>query len=160
LIRFAEEKSFHEDTGGGGPESNMHLIPYLFHTTLYVLNTTRLAQKESAALDKFLAQGPSNWKEDVGAIEGPFYQLVVSIMVYPPAKYVPKICLQRNPTYNSTYSLFPRWVENRVTWLKRILTLGGNRSKRMATAEFSHYRSCLIYFGLIDGLYSVVFKVN
>lgn len=87
MIRFAEEKSFHEDTGGGGPESNMHLIPYLFHTTLYVLNTTRLAQKESATLEKFFSQPMSAWKEDVGALEGPFYQLVVVVMVTSPEKY-------------------------------------------------------------------------
>lgn len=39
LLRFAQEKSFHEDSGGGGPQSNMHLIPYLIHTALYVINT-------------------------------------------------------------------------------------------------------------------------
>lgn len=39
LLRFAQEKSFHEDAGGGGPQSNMHLIPYLLHMALYVINT-------------------------------------------------------------------------------------------------------------------------
>lgn len=39
LLRFAQEKSFHDDTGGGGPQSNMHLIPYLIHMALYVINT-------------------------------------------------------------------------------------------------------------------------
>lgn len=39
LLRFANEKSFHEDTGGGGPQSNMHMVPYLIHMALYVINT-------------------------------------------------------------------------------------------------------------------------
>lgn len=39
LMRFAHEKSFHEDTGGGGPQSNMHMVPYLIHMALYVINT-------------------------------------------------------------------------------------------------------------------------
>lgn len=39
LLRFAQEKSFHDDTGGGGPQSNMHIIPYLIHMALYVINT-------------------------------------------------------------------------------------------------------------------------
>jgi len=39
LLRFAQEKSFHEDTGGGGPQSNMNLVPYLMHMSLYVVNT-------------------------------------------------------------------------------------------------------------------------
>lgn len=86
LLRFAEEKTFHEDTGGGGPESNMHLIPYLFHTALYVLNTTRASPKESSAVDKFLNQSISAWKDEVSTVEGTYYQLIVSVMVHSPAK--------------------------------------------------------------------------
>ncbi len=39
FLRFAMEQSFSVDTGGGGRESNIHLIPYIIHTILYVLNT-------------------------------------------------------------------------------------------------------------------------
>lgn len=39
FLRFAMEQSFSVDTGGGGRESNIHLIPYIIHTVLYVLNT-------------------------------------------------------------------------------------------------------------------------
>ena len=39
LLKFAQEKSFSEDSGGGGRESNMHLIPYIMHMALYVMNT-------------------------------------------------------------------------------------------------------------------------
>ena len=39
LLRFGGEKSFSEDSGGGGPQSNMNLIPYILHMALYVLNT-------------------------------------------------------------------------------------------------------------------------
>ena len=38
LLRFAYEKSFSAESGGGGPQSNMHLIPYLIHIATYVLN--------------------------------------------------------------------------------------------------------------------------
>lgn len=40
FLRFATEQSFSVDTGGGGRESNIHLIPYIIHTVLYVLNTS------------------------------------------------------------------------------------------------------------------------
>lgn len=40
FLRFAMEQSFSADTGGGGRESNIHLIPYIVHTVLYVLNTS------------------------------------------------------------------------------------------------------------------------
>jgi E3 ubiquitin-protein ligase UBR4 len=66
----------------------MHLIPYLVHTALYVLNTTRVAMKEGAAVDKFLLQPPTLWKEDFGATDGPYYYLVVSLMVQSPTRYL------------------------------------------------------------------------
>ena len=39
LLRFSNEKSFSEETGGGGKQSNINFIPYLIHTGLYVINT-------------------------------------------------------------------------------------------------------------------------
>lgn len=35
------------DTGGGGRESNIHLIPYIIHTVLYVLNTYAALSRHS-----------------------------------------------------------------------------------------------------------------
>ena len=37
LLRFAQDKSFSSESGGGGPQSNMNLVPYLIH--MYVLVT-------------------------------------------------------------------------------------------------------------------------
>lgn len=39
LLFFACEKSFSDDTGGGGRQSNAHLLPYLMHLALYTINT-------------------------------------------------------------------------------------------------------------------------
>ena len=39
LLRFAHERSFSSESGGGGPQSNVHVVPYLLHVALYVLNT-------------------------------------------------------------------------------------------------------------------------
>jgi E3 ubiquitin-protein ligase UBR4 len=39
LIKFALEKSFSDDSGGGGRESNMYIVPYMMHMALYVINT-------------------------------------------------------------------------------------------------------------------------
>lgn len=86
LLRFAEEKSFHEDTGGGGPESNLHLVPYLIHTALYVLNTTRASGKEGNSVDKFLNAPMNTWKDDAAGVEGVYYNLVVAMMVHSPSK--------------------------------------------------------------------------
>jgi len=39
LYKYADEKSFSDDSGGGGRQSNMHLLPYMIHMSLYVINT-------------------------------------------------------------------------------------------------------------------------
>ena len=39
LIRFAFERSFSEDSGGGGRQSNMHALPHFMHAALYAINT-------------------------------------------------------------------------------------------------------------------------
>ena len=39
LTRFATEKSFSAETGGGGRDSNMKFIPYIISIALYVINT-------------------------------------------------------------------------------------------------------------------------
>ena len=39
LLRFAYEKSFSAESGGGGPQSNMYLIPYFMHVAIYVMKT-------------------------------------------------------------------------------------------------------------------------
>jgi E3 ubiquitin-protein ligase UBR4 len=136
LLRFAEERSFHEDTGGGGPESNLHLIPYLIHTALYVLNTTRVTTKESNAVDKFLGQPSTGWKDEWTNVEGVYYHIVVGLMVHSPVK----------------------WNENRLMWLKRILVASAYKSKKLGAAEFADYRPGLIFYALIQGLYQQVFK--
>lgn len=39
LTRFASEKSFSAETGGGGRDSNIKFIPYVISIALYVINT-------------------------------------------------------------------------------------------------------------------------
>ncbi|CAG0909361.1 unnamed protein product, partial [Cyprideis torosa] len=56
LLRFAEEKTFSEDSGGGGAQSNIHLVPYVMHMALYVINSTRSSEVERKAIEEFLKQ--------------------------------------------------------------------------------------------------------
>lgn len=50
LLRFALERSFSDESGGGGPQSNINFMPYLLHAALYVLNTTRSWSREEKNL--------------------------------------------------------------------------------------------------------------
>ncbi|XP_003371810.1 conserved hypothetical protein, partial [Trichinella spiralis] len=65
LIRFCWKKSFSTDSHGGGPESNMHLIPYM----LYLGGLTLIAMDKDdddgnrlrSNLSQFLADGSEFW---------------------------------------------------------------------------------------------------
>ena len=39
LLKFAEGKSFSDESGGGGRQSNIHVLAYIMHMALYVINT-------------------------------------------------------------------------------------------------------------------------
>ncbi|UYV64027.1 UBR4, partial [Cordylochernes scorpioides] len=64
LLRFANEKTFSDESGGGGPQSNMNLVPYLMHMALYVLNTARCASREEKNVKNFLELPPEKWVEN------------------------------------------------------------------------------------------------
>ncbi|XP_012287187.1 E3 ubiquitin-protein ligase UBR4 isoform X2 [Orussus abietinus] len=147
LLRFAQEKSFHDDTGGGGPQSNMHMIPYLIHMALYVINTTRLAAREEKALISYAESSPSaSWLESCYEAEGPLYQCTLSLLLLTPA----------------------RWQQMRLIHLRRLIILAHQRyvSPSAATKtltdttvkEYAVYKSVLIFFGLIDCIYTNFFK--
>ncbi|KAB0801611.1 hypothetical protein PPYR_03797 [Photinus pyralis] len=147
LLRFAQEKPFHEDTGGGGPQSNMHLIPYLVHIALYVINTTRISKREETSLLAFLENKSSEkWVECAYDAEGPLYWIVLSILVHSPQS----------------------WNVHKLVHLKRLIIIAQSRfctpagpTKTLtdkSLKEYSVYKPYLVMFGLIDGIYSNFFK--
>jgi E3 ubiquitin-protein ligase UBR4 len=64
ILRFAAEKSFSDDSGGGGPQSNLHLIAYMVHMALYVINTTRSAVREAKKINNFLEMPTNKWVDN------------------------------------------------------------------------------------------------
>ncbi|XP_008551349.1 E3 ubiquitin-protein ligase UBR4 isoform X1 [Microplitis demolitor] len=147
LLRFAQEKSFHDDTGGGGPQSNMHIIPYLIHMALYVMNTTRASVKEEQQIMNYLKSSPSSaWLDQCYEAEGPLYQITLSLIVHSPVL----------------------WQEKKIIHLQRLIILAHQRytspsgpTKTItdtAVKEYSVYKSVFIFFGLIDAIYANFFK--
>lgn len=112
FLRFATEQSFSVDTGGGGRESNIHLIPYIIHTVLYVLNTcvagwcgccddnvckmrqlmnsfdsTRATSREEKNLQSFQDQPCEKWVESSYDVEGPHYYTIFAMHIMPPERW-------------------------------------------------------------------------
>ncbi|VVC25973.1 Hypothetical protein CINCED_3A011321 [Cinara cedri] len=149
LLRFAQEKSFHEDTGGGGPQSNMNLVPYLMHMALYVINTTRRTSAEERNLLSYLEPKPSDRLiESFYDTESPFYWLVMSIMLTP----------------------YSKWIStNRLMHLNKIILMAhlyrtnssaapNVRSVPMTPYDYSSYKPALMFFSLINTMYEYYFK--
>ncbi|KAG8034304.1 hypothetical protein G9C98_007380 [Cotesia typhae] len=147
LLRFAQEKNFHDDTGGGGPQSNMHIIPYLIHMALYVMNTTRASVKEEQQMMNYLKSPSSSaWLDQCYEAEGPLYQITLSLILHSPTL----------------------WKEKRIIHLQRLIILAHQRHispsgptktiTDITVKEYSVYKNIFIYFGLIDAIYANFFK--
>lgn len=159
LMKFAAEESFSLDSGGGGPQSNVHLLPYLMHMALYVINTTRSATRETKKCTAYIEMAASKWIESSFEAEGVLYWSSMYILL------------------NSTTS----WKRDRIHFLKRFLVQaharycctqraapsssasGGNGNSiailDRTPKEYQIYRTSLVFFGLVDHVYSILFEV-
>ncbi|KAK5619189.1 E3 ubiquitin-protein ligase ubr4 [Crenichthys baileyi] len=146
FLRFATEQSFSVDTGGGGRESNIHLIPYILHTVLYVLNTTRATSREEKNLQSFQEQPCEKWVESSYEVEGPHYFTILGMHIMPPE----------------------RWRSSRVYFLRRLLVaaharkvsaVSTNKVTDKTPKEYAVYRSPLLFWGLVDLVYDMFRKV-
>lgn len=151
LMRFAFEKSFHEDAGGGGPQSNMHFVPYLLFYSIYTLFSSRSFSREEKSLSTYLEQTVSDrWLASAYEVEGPLFQLALSLALHTPVI----------------------WKRNRVQHLKRLIVIAHARhcsrnvvcktlsgSDRQAK-EYSIYKPYLLMWSMVDLIYSLFRNVN
>uniref|UniRef100_A0A182FS89 Uncharacterized protein n=2 Tax=Anopheles albimanus TaxID=7167 RepID=A0A182FS89_ANOAL len=149
LWRFAQEKSFHEDAGGGGPQSNMHLVAYLLFYGLYTLLSSRSYSREEMILSAFIALKPSErWLECAYEAEGPLYLLTMSLALHTPEL----------------------WTRHKLVHLRRLIAIGHARHVSPNTVckflapsdkrpkDYSIYKPYLMFWGLIDLIYRDAFR--
>uniref|UniRef100_A0A182RFY8 UBR-type domain-containing protein n=1 Tax=Anopheles funestus TaxID=62324 RepID=A0A182RFY8_ANOFN len=149
LWRFAQEKSFHEDAGGGGPQSNMHLVAYLLFYGLYTLLSSRSYSREEMILSGFIGHKPSErWLECAYEAEGPLYLQTMSLALHTPEL----------------------WSRHRQVHLQRLIAIAQARHvspntvcKFLAPADkrpkdYTIYKPYLMFWGLIDLIYRNFFR--
>ncbi|ESP04879.1 hypothetical protein LOTGIDRAFT_205969 [Lottia gigantea] len=147
LLRFANEKLFSEDSGGGGRQSNLHLMPYMLHMALYVINSTRLTGREEKNINNYLELTKDKWIENCWETEGPLYYPVMSMLVHSADK----------------------WLTTRTKFLERLIIAAHVRNAASVGAktlpegsktlkDYSIYKPVLIFFGLINSFFLKLFK--
>ncbi|XP_071948294.1 E3 ubiquitin-protein ligase UBR4-like isoform X1 [Antedon mediterranea] len=145
MLRFAHEKSFSDDSGGGGRQSNVHLVPYMIHMALYVINTTRSGTRESKNLSTFLKQGKEKWVESSYEVDGPHYYTLLAAMLLSQEE----------------------WKTERLTCLRRLIITGQARLVSpggcktitdKAVKDYTVYKSYIVYWALMNCFYTVLFK--
>ncbi|XP_047525824.1 E3 ubiquitin-protein ligase UBR4 [Pieris napi] len=146
--RFARGRTFHDDTGGGGPLSNMQLLPAMLHMALYVMNTTRMAAREANAVNEFLSWAPAKRLESAHEADGALYYATLALLVLPPAE----------------------WRRNRAEVLRRLLITGQARCvssgvplhalspEQRVPRPWADLAAYAVFAALVDQLYGVMFK--
>ena len=149
LLKFANEESFSIDSGGGGPQSNIHLIPYLIHMALYVMNTTNKASRNMKMVKMFIEEVSSRFVENSFEIENAYYYAAMHVLVF----------------------AGNHWNKMKIKFLQRFIITAHSRkctSKGKSITslndktpkEYKDYKTELIFFALIDAIYKHVFKVR
>jgi len=142
LLRFAQEKSFHRDAGGGGKHSNMYLLPYMVHVSLYVLNTTRQRPSEEQLLKSFLEAKKPSWIASCYEVNGPLFATVLSLFV----------------------QSLEEWEASKTVFLQRLLLLAHVRSispvpvNQLVNGEpksYDVYKPILMFFHLVDQFHHI-----
>ena len=98
ILKFSENLSFSEDSGGGGRESNINLIPYMIHAILYSMNTAKYVAREEKNLKNFL-EATEKLVSNSFECDNVFYYLAMSLVIMKPAD----------------------WALNKTKFLRRIL---------------------------------------
>lgn len=148
FLRFATERSFSDESGGGGPQSNLYFVPFVMHMVLYAVNTTRAAGREEKNLTGFLDMPPSKWVENSGEVEGVLYFIILAMHLMTPE----------------------RWKECRQKFFRRILVTAHVRAvcpldsqQNMPSLQdksiqpYSSYKTLLVVFGMVCAMYDKMF---
>uniref|UniRef100_A0A5K3EWD4 UBR-type domain-containing protein n=1 Tax=Mesocestoides corti TaxID=53468 RepID=A0A5K3EWD4_MESCO len=142
LLRFAHQRPFHSETGGGARESNMNLVPHLMQIAIFELNKEQTVVAEQSNLMHLIVRPETYWSTDPGACWdplGPLYSIVAALHLLTPKE----------------------WRKHRANLLRHLMGLAYARATttdNSVSVEFSIYKPYLLFFGLIQSFYEHLFK--
>ncbi|KAF6771178.1 hypothetical protein AHF37_10301 [Paragonimus kellicotti] len=134
LIRFACNRSFRSEGGGGGRESNLQLLPHLM-------------QVEMNELTEFLELSETHWSstDHCWNSTGPLYRTVAAMHLWP------------HQTWNEhRVALLRRLILLASGRLKSFSKPSGVTQD--VETNFIYFKPYLIFFALVNGIYDYLFK--
>uniref|UniRef100_A0A336LS26 CSON002589 protein n=1 Tax=Culicoides sonorensis TaxID=179676 RepID=A0A336LS26_CULSO len=145
LERFAYERSFHVDSGGGGPQSNINVVPYLLFHAIYILLSSHSAPNEIKKLINFINIKEKSRELSLAYnVEGPVYYIISSLALQ---------------GYSS-------WKKNKVGYLKKLIIIAQTRhfyptveaeslsDDQKKELNFDIYKPYLMMWALVELIYS------
>jgi len=83
LLRFAKEESFSADSKGGGLESNLRIVPFFVHVSMFLLDHKTNPQRRTyeKTLASFLTQDAAHWRSSHALADNVLYMLVLSLII-------------------------------------------------------------------------------
>lgn len=138
LNRYAENLSFSEDSGGGGRDSNINLIPYMIHGILYSMNAAKYVSREERNITTFL-DATEKIISNSFECDNVFFYLSMSLIVMKPVD----------------------WKVNRLKFMHRVLLIAHTRlvnspsldKQKLSSSnvqEFKKYKPSLLFIGIVD----------
>lgn len=149
--RFAFEKSFHEDSGGGGPQSNMNIVPYLlFHAVYLILSTHTVSTEQKKLKDYIDLIDTKSIIRNAYEVDGTLYHLTSSLAL------------------NSKTT----WLRYRTEHLRRMVIIAQIRrlypsvetynltGEQRKEQKYEIYKPYLMMWSIIDLTYSYFSNLN
>ncbi|KAF7259473.1 hypothetical protein EG68_03424 [Paragonimus skrjabini miyazakii] len=147
LVRFACNRSFRSEGGGGGRESNLQLLPHLMQVGLHSLLMSSSVNQKMNELTEFLELSETHWSstDHCWNSTGPLYRTVAAMHLWP----------------------HQTWSEHRVALLRRLILVASGRLKSFSKpsgvtqdveTNFIYFKPYLLFFALVNGVYDYLFK--
>lgn len=149
--KFAFERSFHEDSGGGGPQSNMNIVPYLLFHAVYLILSTHTVSTEQKKLKGYIdLTETKSIIRNAYEVDGTLYYLTSSLALNSRTTWLKHRTehLKRMVIIAQTRHLYPSTEINNLT---------GEQKKDLS---FVIYKPYLMMWSLIDLTYSYFSNLN
>lgn len=151
LEKFAFERPFHVDSGGGGPQSNLNFVPYLLFHAVYILLSSHSVLNEQKKLNEYIECQDKQYKiTSAYNVEGPFYHLTSSLALHS----------------------IGSWKKTRLEHLKRLIIIAQTRHFFPNTEcnnllpidcevqKYETYKPYLMMWSIVELLYSYFANIS